>query len=128
MRAGAIFVDRNADGRRQSGERTFVGDGGVGRMAEEPDNLVLQLLRGIRTTLDEYSSRFDAIEGVLKEVRLTAASHDLRFDALEERLETIREGTVSAIGLAANVGRAHVDLRRQIADLTRRVERLEASR
>jgi len=40
----------------------------------------------------------------------------------------IREGTVSAIGFAANAGRAHVDLRRQIADLTRRVERLEASR
>jgi hypothetical protein len=97
-------------------------------VAEEPDNLVLQLLRGIRSTLYERSSRFDAIEGVLKEVRLTAASHDLRFDALEERLETIRDGTVSAIGFAANAGRAHVELRRQIADLTRRVERVEASR
>ena len=94
-------------------------------MAEEPDNLVLQLLRTMRA---ENSARFDAIEGVLKEVRLTVASHDLRFDAVEERLETIREGTVSAIGFAANAGRAHVELRRQIADLTRRVERLEASR
>jgi hypothetical protein len=104
-------------------------------MAEEPDNLVLHLLRGIRGTLDQHSSRFDAIdgrfdaiEGVLNEVRLTVAGHDLRFDALEERIETIREGTVSAIGFAANAGRAHVELRRQIADLTRRVERLEASR
>jgi hypothetical protein len=97
-------------------------------MAEEPDNLVLQLLRGIRGTLDEHSSRFDAIEAVLREVRLNVAGHDLRFDALDERLELIREGTVSAIGFAANAGRAHVDLRRQIADLARRVEKLEAGR
>ena len=53
--------------------------------------------------------------------------HDLRFDALEERVETIREGTVTAIGYAAHASRGHVDLRKQIADLTRRVERLEAA-
>jgi hypothetical protein len=97
-------------------------------MVEEPDNLLLQLLRGIRSALDEHSSRFDAIEAVLREVRLMVTGHDLRFDALDERLEAIREGAVSAIGFAANAGRAHVDLRRQIPDLTRRVERLEASR
>jgi hypothetical protein len=97
-------------------------------VAKEPDNLVLQLLRGIRSTLDEHSARFDGIETVLKDVRLTLVGHDLRFDALDERVEAIREGTVSAIGFAANASRAHVDLRRQIADLTRRVERLEASR
>jgi hypothetical protein len=94
-------------------------------MAEEPDNL---LLRGIRSTLDEHSSRFDAIEAVLREVRLMVAGHDMRFDALDERVETIREGTVSPIGFAANTGRAHVDLRKQIADLARRVEKLEAGR
>jgi hypothetical protein len=92
-------------------------------MAEEPDNLVLQLLRTMRA---ENSVRFDEIEAVLKEVRLTVISHDLRFDALEERVETIREGTVTAIGYAAHASRAHVDLRKQIAELTRRVERLEA--
>jgi hypothetical protein len=94
-------------------------------MAEERDNLVLQLLRAMRV---ENSARFDAIEAVLREVRLTVAGHDLRFDALDERIETIREGTVSAIGFAANAGRAHVELRRQIADLARRVEKLEAGR
>jgi hypothetical protein len=92
-------------------------------MAEEPDNLVLQLLRTMRA---ENSARFDEIEAVLKDVRLTVARHGLRFDALEERVEAIHEGTVSAIGFAANAGRAHVDLRKQIADLTRRLEMLEA--
>jgi hypothetical protein len=90
-------------------------------MPEEPDNLVLQLLRTMRA---ENSARFDSIEDVLKDVRLTVASHELRFDALDERLESIREGTVSAIGFAANASRAHVDF----ADLTRRIEKLEAER
>ncbi|HXZ16640.1 MAG TPA: hypothetical protein VEH77_11835 [Roseiarcus sp.] len=94
-------------------------------MAEEPDNLVLQLLRTMRA---ENSARFDEIDAVLSDVRRTLASYELRFDALEERVEVIREGTVSAIGFAANASRAHVDLRKQIADLTRRVEKLEAGR
>jgi hypothetical protein len=94
-------------------------------MAEEPDNLVLQLLRTMRA---ENSVRFDDIEAVLKEVRLTVSGHDLRFDALEERVETIREGAVTAIGYAAHASRGQVDLRKQIADLTRRVEKLEAGR
>ncbi|RBP09095.1 hypothetical protein DFR50_12367 [Roseiarcus fermentans] len=94
-------------------------------MAEEPDNLVLQLLRAMRA---ENSARFDAIEAIVREVRLTVVSHDLRFDALDERVELIREGAVTAIGYAAHANRGHVDLRKQIADLTRRVERLEAGR
>jgi len=94
-------------------------------MPEEPDNLVLQLLRTMRA---ENSARFDEVEAVLHDVRLTVVSDDRRFDALDERVEAIREGTVSAIGFAANAGRAHVDLRRRIADLARRVEKPEAER
>ena len=93
-------------------------------MAEEPDNLVLQLLRSIRGTLEGHSARFDQIEEIVKEVRLAVVSHDLRFDALEDRVEALREGAVSAVGFAAYAGRALVDLRKQIADLTR----LEAGR
>ena len=53
---------------------------------------------------------------------------DLRFDALDEMFDMIREGTVSAIGCAANASRARVDLHRQIADRTRRVEKLEQAK
>lgn len=95
-------------------------------MAEESDNPVLQLLRGIPGTLDKHSARFHEIEAVLKEVRLTVVGHDWRFDALEERVEVIREGTVSAIGYAAHAGRERVNSRKEIADLARRVEKLEA--
>jgi uncharacterized DUF497 family protein len=94
-------------------------------MAEEHDNLALVTLCAIRSKQDEHSAQFDEIEAVLKGVRPTVTSHDLRFDALEERVETIREGTVTAIGYAAHASRAHVDLCKQIAD---RVEKLETGR
>ncbi len=97
-------------------------------MAEEPDDLVLQMLRDICARQDQHSARLDEIEAELKEVRLTVTSHDLLFDALEERVETIREGTVTAIGYAVHASRGHVDLRKQIADPTLRVEKLEAGR
>ena len=68
-------------------------------MADEADNMVLQLLRTMRADntarFDQIEARFDDIEAVLREVRLTVTGHDLRFDALEERVETIREGTDS---------------------------------
>ena len=78
-------------------------------MAEEPDNLVLQLLRTMRA---ENSAHFDSLETGLEDVRqglkdVAVASLELRFDGLDERVEMIREGAVSAIGFAANASRAH---------------------
>ena len=97
-------------------------------MAKEPDNLVLALLREMRADIKDVRGDMSRIDEVLHDVRLTVAGHDLRFDALDEKIELIREGTVSAIGFAANASRAHVDLHRQIADLTRRVEKLEKAK
>jgi len=90
-------------------------------VAKEPDNIVLSLLREMRAEMAH-------IDETLHAVRLNVAGHDLRFDALDEKIEMIREGTVSAIGFAANASRAHVDLHKQIADLVRRVEKLEKAR
>jgi hypothetical protein len=88
-------------------------------MAEEPDNLVLAILREMRAEIAH-------IDKSPHEVRLIVAGHDLRFDALDEKFEIIREGAVSAIGYAANASRAHIELHRQIAEPMRRVEKLEA--
>ena len=96
-------------------------------MAKEPENLVLAILREMRADVKDVRTELARIDETLHQVRLTVAGHDLRFDALDEKFEMIREGTVSAIGFAANASRAHVDLRKQIADLTRRVEKLEAA-
>jgi predicted nuclease with TOPRIM domain len=90
-------------------------------MAKDPENLVLALLGEMRGDM----SRMDE---TLQEVRRHVVGLDLRFDALDQKFELIREGTVSAIGYAANASRAHVDLQKQIADLARRVEKLEVAK
>jgi hypothetical protein len=97
-------------------------------MAEEAENLVLSLLREMRADIKDVRKNLSRIDETLHAVRLTVAGHDLRFDALDEKIDMIREGTVSAIGFAANASRAHVDLHKQIADLARRVDKLEAAK
>ena len=90
-------------------------------MTKEPDNLVRKLLREMRGDMAR-------VEDTLREIRVSVVGHDHRFDSLDEKFEMIREGTVSAIGFAAHAGRAHVDLKRDIADLARRVEKLEQAK
>ncbi|MEA2861721.1 MAG: hypothetical protein QOC72_3760, partial [Methylobacteriaceae bacterium] len=51
----------------------------------------------------------------------------LRFDFLEERVEMLREGTLTAIGFAASANEQHKKLAEQIADLAKRVQKLEAA-
>ena len=97
-------------------------------MAAEPDNLVLAILREIRVDMRDLREQMSRIGETLREVRLGVAGHDLRFDAMDENFDMIREGAVSAIGYAANANRAHIDLHKQIAEPSRRVEKLEASR
>ena len=89
-------------------------------MAEEPDNLVLRHLREIRDDVKEMRGDVHEIKGVLE-------SHTLRFDFLEERVEMLREGTLTAIGFAASANEQNKKLAQQIADLTKRVEKLEAA-
>ena len=89
-------------------------------MAEEPDNLVLHHLRDIRADVKE-------MRGDVHEIRTVLDSHTLRFDFLEERVEVLREGTLTAIGFAASANEQNKKLAKQIADLTTRVEKLEAA-
>ena len=94
-------------------------------MSEEPDNLVLKLLREMRSEQSEMRADIARIDELLHEVRRTVTSHNFRFDALDERVEMLREGTLTAIGFAANAAQSQKKVQDQIADLTRRVEHLE---
>ena len=94
-------------------------------MAEEPDDLVLQMLRNLRSDIKDLRTAMSRSEEVLHEVRLTVTSHNFRFDALDERVEMLREGTLTAIGFAANASQSQKKLQEQIADLSQRVEKLE---
>lgn len=66
------------------------------RMANDPDNLVLEHLRPIRTTVDETRDRLSrvevrlsAIEGHLGKLVLSEAGQNLEIDKLRTRIDRI---------------------------------------
>jgi hypothetical protein len=73
-------------------------------MAEEPENLVLHHLRDIRADVASLRTEVKEMRGDVHEIRTILDSHTLRFDFLEERVEML-----------------------QIAELTKRVEKLETA-
>jgi uncharacterized coiled-coil DUF342 family protein len=96
-------------------------------MAEEPENLVLRHLRDMRADMRAMDGKIDNLRGDVREVRTVVDSHTLRFDFLEERVEMLREGTLTAIGFAASANEQNRKLAQQIAELAKRVEKLEAA-
>jgi hypothetical protein len=93
----------------------------------EPENLILHHLREMRADMRATDGKIDSLGGDLREVRTVLDSHTLRFDFLEERVEMLREGTLTAIGFAASASEQNRKLAQQIADLAKRVEKLEAA-
>lgn len=53
-------------------------------MADDPDNLVLRLLREIRSKLDQHDQRFEAIDRRFEAI-------DQRFEGIDQRFATIAE-------------------------------------
>ena len=94
-------------------------------MANEPENLVLEHLRIIRADIRDLRTE---MTGEFHDVRRTLGEHTRRFDYLEERVEMLREGTLTAIGFAASAGERQKKLEKQIADLTKRVEKSEPAK
>ena len=80
-------------------------------MAQEPDSMVPRMLQEIQETLREVHDKvFD---------------HDRRFDAIEKRLDEWQETTATSLGLAAHANIRNQHIEEELADLKRRIERLE---
>ena len=104
-------------------------------MAKEPDNLVLNLLRemradmtGVKQDMTDVRREMKDMQRELRDVHRIVDGHTMRFDFLDERVEMLREGTLTAIGFAANTGRHHIKLKEQLAELSKRVEKLEKAK
>ncbi len=82
-------------------------------MADEPDNLVLKMLREMRE--------------VLQEVRGKVFEHDGRFDEIRKTIEDWTETTATGVGFAAHANIRTDALEKEIAELKRRIDRLERS-
>jgi septal ring factor EnvC (AmiA/AmiB activator) len=80
-------------------------------MVEEADNLVLKLLREMR----------DAIQ----DVRAKVYEHDERFAELNKAIEDWQETTSTGTGFAMHASIRTQALEKEIAELKRRIDRLE---
>jgi len=83
-------------------------------MTEETENLVLQMLRGIRATLDEHTKLH--------------ADHTERFERLEKRMEDVHEGMYSALGFATHANMRTERVGERLNKLEDRVSKLEDER
>ena len=82
-------------------------------MVEEPDNLVLKMLREMRDSLEE--------------VRSKVYEHDARFDELRKAIEDWKETTATGVGVAAHPNIRNDALVNEIAEVKRRLDRIERS-
>ena len=80
-------------------------------MADEPDNLVLQLLQEIRADIGE--------------VKLTLSKHSERFDRVDQRLEEVHETLYTVAGAAVHANVRHDTVAERLKTLEERVSRLE---
>ena len=79
-------------------------------MVDEPDNLVLALLRELRGRFDQVDKRFDALEGGVREVRRDMS--EMRKDMSE-----MRTWTQLAIGMGMTNQLKSSELEARIAAL-----------
>ncbi|MGE0283086.1 MAG: hypothetical protein AB7P20_21050 [Rhizobiaceae bacterium] len=82
-------------------------------MAEEPDNLVLKLLREMRSILDEHSAMH--------------REHREGFADIRKAIEDWKETTAAGVGFAAHANIRTDVLEKEIADLKKPIDRIERS-
>ncbi|MBG0793955.1 hypothetical protein IYY11_11280 [Methylocystis sp. H62] len=97
-------------------------------MAQEPDNLVLELLRGMRGDIADLREGVRGVQNDIRSVRNVQDTHTLRFDFIEGRVETLREAMMTALGFAVNADEKHKKIEVRLAELTERVEKLEKAK
>src|ERR1043165_6431902 len=102
-------------------------------MAEEPDNVVLRLLREIRTTQrnhgDMLKNHGDMLKNhgeMLKTHWDALSAHGGSLGRLEKRIEDLYKISTHTLGVAVTAHERHETLEARLDQLSQRVDRLEA--
>jgi len=88
-------------------------------MAEEPDNVVLRLLREIRATQQNHGE-------MLKTHGEMLSGHGSSLGRLEKRVEDLYKISTHTLGVAVTAHERHEALEARLDQLSQRVDRLEA--
>ena len=94
-------------------------------MADEPEDVTIQILRQIQAKLGEHDERFTLIDRRFERMQQQL---DHRFDGVERKLGEVIDATTKALGSAAvaNVRQIHLaDVELELRDLRARLQRIE---
>lgn len=98
----------------------------------EPDNLVLELLRGMREEIRDMRETmrvgFKEVRTDIRGLKVVQDSHTLQVGYLDEKVDMLRESTMTALGFANHVDLQQKKMGKQLAALSERVEKLEKSK
>jgi len=118
-------------------------------LADQPDNLTLEILRGIRADvgsmrdgltdvrdgLNEVRQEMHAFRGEIREIgddvrglKRVQDTHTLRFDHLEEVVGMLRDSTMMALGYSVDAVERNKKMETRLSALTDRVEKLEKAK
>ena len=81
-------------------------------MADDPDNIVLVMLRDIRGKLDEHDKRFDAMDEQFRAI-------DKQFDGVRKEISDLQTWTRYAMGLGMTNDLKMKELEVRIAEIER---------
>ncbi len=67
----------------------------------------------------------DATQRILRQIQETLGEHSKDLAVIKKTMSELRDGMITALGMAANANIRHDSVDRRLDDLTRRVEKLE---
>lgn len=94
-------------------------------MVDEPDNLVLQMLREIRATQQEHSEKFKQIDVRFKEIDARFDHVDARFDHINKELEEVKFQVTYGLGVSSINHLKAREVGHRMTDFDQRLKRLE---
>ena len=97
-------------------------------MAKEPTDLILEQIKLLRSEGKDMRGDIAQIKTDMRQVKVTQDRHTLSLDYLEERVEMLREGTLRSISVATSTHAGNKKLALEMAELTKRVDKLEKAK
>ena len=97
-------------------------------MAKEPTDLILEQIKLLRSEGKDMRGDIAQIKTDMRQVKVTQDRHTLSLDYLEERVEMPREGTLRSISVATSTHAGNKKLTLEMAELTKRVDKLEKAK
>jgi hypothetical protein len=94
-------------------------------MVDEPDNMVLRMLREIRAKQDEHDVRFAKIDARFEQIDTRFDQVDTRFDHIGKELEEVKFQVTYGLGVSSINHLKVREVDHRMTDFDTRLKRLE---